>query len=236
MLADCAFQLFIPSVQVVETDFEDHQITVFKYFSASIYYNIKVVKTYWIKMPLLPIRGLNLSIPNPSNFSVYDGSKHLPWEKKPFAIKIETDPSVSYSTHTDSGGKITFINIMPINGSLAKPKTFIKLTYNDALRLQLISTTQPVATVLQNGSTSVTISLVINNTKPKRLYSSEFALFSVQDYGNLTSYTLFENGTEKISPWHTTREQWLWTTFSVEPHSFVNMTFLAVFGEKSNEN
>jgi len=183
-------------------------------------------------MPLLRIRGLNLSIPNPSNFSFYDGSKYLPWEKKPFGIIIESDPSISYSIQTDSSGKIRFINVMSINGSLVEPESFIKLTYNDALGLQLISVAQPAATALQNGSTSVTMSLVINNTESKRLYSNEFALFSVQDYGNLTSYTLFENGTEKSSAWHNIWEEWLWTTFSVEPHSFVNMTFLAVFGEK----
>lgn len=231
MLADSSFQLFSTSVQVIETSFQDDPIMVFRYFGSPIFYNVEVVKTYWIRTPLFPIRGLNLSIPNPSNFSIYDGTKHVTWEKKPFVIKIEASPTLAYTTMTDSGGNVTSIDIMPLNGSQIKIKPFIKLTYNDLLSFHFIDITQPTILNLGNGSTSVTISLIVNNTDYRRLYSHEFALFSVQDYGNLTSFTFLENGTLRPSQWNNISDQWLWTSFSVESHSYVNFTISAVFEE-----
>lgn len=231
MLADSAFRLFSPSVEVVETVFEDDQIIVFRYFGAPIFCVVEVVKTYWIKMPLLPIHGLNLSVPNPSNVSIYDGSKYLAWEKRPFAINVEADQSLAYSLLTDSAGNVTSIDIMPVNGSQVKPRSFIKLMYNDVISFQFIETTEPAEVNLGNGSISVIMSLIVNNTDSRRLYSPQFALFNVQNYGNLTSFTFVENGTIKPSQWNIIWEQWLWTSFSVNPHSFVNFTISTVFEE-----
>lgn len=231
MLADSAFQLFSPSVQIVETSFENNQITVFRYFGAPIFCNVQVVKTYWIRMPLFPIRGLNLSIPNPSNFSIYDGTKYVPWEQKPFAINIEADPTLAYTLFTNSGGNVTSISVAPLNSSQVKPKSFIKLMYNDVLGVSFISATQPVEVNLGNGSISVTMSIIINNTDSRRMYSDQFALFRIQEYGNLTSFMFLENGTVKPSQWNNIFGQWLWTSFSVDPRSFVNFTISAVFEE-----
>jgi len=233
MSFDSAFQLFSPSVQVVETIYENGQIAVFRYFGAPIFYNVQVVKTYWIKAPLVPIRGLNLSLPNPSNFSIYDGTKYMPWEQKPFAINVEVDPTLAYTLLTNSGGNVTSISVMPLNGSQVKPKSFIKLRYNDVLSYQFITTSQPVKVNLGNGSVSITMSLIVNNTDSRSLHSDQFALFSSQDYGNMTSYTVFENGTLKPSQWNNIWEQWqwLWASFRVDPHSFVNFTISTVFEE-----
>jgi len=231
MSFDSAFQLFSPSVQVVETSYENGQITVFRYFGASIFYNVQVVKTYWIKTPLVPIRGMNLSIQNPSNFSIYDGTKYMPWEQKPFAINVEADPTLAYTLLANSGGNVTSISVMPLNGSQVKPKSYIKLTYNDMLNYQFINTTEPDKENLGNGSIAVTMSLIINNTDSRRLYSDQFALFGVQDYGNMTSFAFLQNGTLNPSQWNNIMEQWLWTSFQVNPYSFVNFTISAVFEE-----
>jgi len=231
MLADSTFQLFCPSVQVVETIIEDDPITVFRYFGAPIFYNIEVVRMFWIKRPLFPIRGLNLSIPNPSNFSIYDGSKYLPWEMKPFAIDVEADSSLGFSLLADSAGNVTSISVMPLKESQVKPRSFIKLTYNDVLSLQSIKITEPNEMDLGNGSISVSMSLIINNTDSRRLHSSLFALFSVQHYGNMTSFTFLENGTIRPSQWKIVQEQWLWTSFYVSSRSFVNFTVSTVFEE-----
>jgi hypothetical protein len=231
VLADSAFQLFSPTVQVIETDADESQITVFRYFGAPIFYNVEVVKTYWISLPLLPVRFLNLSIPNPSNFSVYDGTKHIPWERKPFTINIEADPTLACTLLTNSVGNVTSVDIMPLNGSQVKPKSFVKLTYYDVLDFRFIDVTQPVEINLGNGSISVIVSLIISNTDSRRLYSDEFPLFGVQNYGNLTSFTFLENGTLKPSQWNNIREQWLWASFSVNAHSFVNFTVSTVFEE-----
>ena len=151
--------------------------------------------------------------------------------KRAFAINVEADQSLACSLLTDSAGNVTFIDIMPVNGSLVKPRSFIKLTYNDVLSFQFVEITKPAEVNLGNGSISVIMSLIINNTDSRRLYSPQFALFNVQDYGNLTSFTFLENGTLKPSQWNNIWEQWLWTSFSVNPYSFVNFTISAIFEE-----
>jgi hypothetical protein len=232
MMADGAFHIFTPSVQVIETYYVDEsRIMVSNYPGTPICYTVPVIKTYWISQPLLPIQYLNLSIPNPSNFSVYDGSKYPSGDPKLRAINVEADPALGYTFQTNSSGDITAIDVTPLNGSLAKPQSFIKLSYNDALSNQFITTTQPAKVNLENGSISVTMSMIINNTDSRRLYSNQFALFSVQNYGNMTSFALFENGTLKPSQFNMIWNQWLWTAIFVNPHSFVNLTVSAVFEE-----
>ncbi len=231
MLFDSTFQLFTPIVQVVETSSENDQIMVFRYSVAPIFYNVQVVKTYRIKMPLFPLRELNLSIPNPSNFSIYDGAKYIPWERKLFAINVEADPTLAYTFVTSSGGNVTSISVMPLNGSQFKPESFIRLTYNDALSCQFVTPTQPVEVNLGNGSILVTMSLVANNTSSRSLYSNQFALFSVQSYGNMTSLAFLQNGTSKSQQWSNIQGDWLWTAFRVDPRSLVNFTISAVFEE-----
>jgi hypothetical protein len=228
MMADGAFHLFTPSVQVIETYYADEsQITVSNGPGTSISYTVPVVKTYWISQPVFPIRYLNLSIPNPSNFSVYDGSKY-PSER---AINVEADPTLGYAFQTNSSGAITAIDVTPLNGSLAKPQSFIKLSYNDALSNQFITTTQPAQVNLENGSISVTMSIIINNTDSRSLYSNQFALFSVQNYGNMTSFAFFANGTLQPSHFNMVWDYWLWTAIFASPHSFVNLSVSTVFEE-----
>jgi hypothetical protein len=231
MSADNAFQLFSPSVQVVETSYENSQITFFRYFGARIFYNVQVVKTCWIRTPLFPIRGLNLTIPNPSNFSIYDDSKYLPWELKPFAVRVEAEPALAYTINTNSAGNVTSIDVETLKSSEVKPYSFIRLTYNDALDFDFIDITQPIEVNLGNGTILVTMSLIVKNVDSRRLYSDDFALFGIQNYGNLTSFTFRENGTIKPSQWNLVREQWLWTSFYVNPHSSVDFTISTIFSE-----
>ena len=231
VLADSAFHLFSPAMEVVETDYKSDEIEVFKYYYAPIVYTVEVVKTYWVSLPLFRIRNLNLSIPNPSNFSIYDGSGYLQWEKRPYSMFIEGDPSLSYTVITNSEREIESINIMPINVLQSGLRSFIVLTYRDKLGLELIKITEPQEENLGNGSILVTMSLIINNTDSRRLSSDEFALFSVADYGNLTSFQLFENGTKNPSQWEFISNQWVWISFRVNEHSFLNLTVSAVFEE-----
>lgn len=231
MVADSAFQLFSPSVQVVETSYENDQITVSRYFGGPIFYNVKVTNTYWISLPAFPITGLNLSIPNPSNFSIYDSTKYLPGDSRLRVINVETDLTLAYAFLTNSDGNVTSISVMPLNGSAVKPRSSIKLSYNDMLDCQFISMTQLIPKDLGNGSTLVQISLIVNNTDSRRLYSDQFGLFSVQDYGNMSSFKFFQNGTLSPSQWNYISGQWLWTSLFVASHSFANFTVSAVFEE-----
>ena len=233
VLADGAFHLFSPAMEVVETDCEAVKIEVFKYFQASMIYTTEVVKTYRVSLPLFPVRYLNLSISNPSNFSVYDGSKYLTWEERPYAMLIEADPSLSYTVVTNPEGKIESININtpPRNTLKTNHQSFITLTYKYQLSLELIKVTKPKEENLGNGSISVTMSLVVNNTESRPLSSDEFSLFEVGDYGNLTSFTLYKNGTKITSEANFIRDQWLWISFRVNEHSFLNLTVSAVFEE-----
>jgi hypothetical protein len=214
----------------VQTSFENNQITVFRYFGAPIYY-VQVVKTYWIKMPLFLIRGLNLNIPNTSNFSIYSATNYITWDQRMRTINVAADPALAYSLLTNSGGNVTSITVMPLDGSWVKPMAFIKLTYNDMLNYQFIKATQPNEVNLQNGTISVTTSLIINNTESRSLYSYDFALFSVQNYGNMTSFTFFKNGTLTPSQSNYIWDNRLWTSFYVGPHSSVNFTVIALFQE-----
>jgi len=231
MSFDGTFHLFSPSMQVVETSYENDQIAVSRYFDGSVFYNVKVIKTYWISLPVFPITGLNLSIPNPSNFSIYDSTKYLPGDSQLRAINVEADPTLAYAFLTNSDGNVTSISVMPLNGSAIKPRSSIKLSYNDMLDCQFISMTQPIQKDLGNGSTLVKISLIVNNTDSRRLYSDHFGLFSVQDYGNMSSFEFFENGTLNQSHWNYVSGQWLWTSLFVASHSFANFTVSAVFEE-----
>jgi hypothetical protein len=214
----------------VQTSFENSQITVFRYFGAPIYY-VQVVKTYWIKTPLFLIRGLNLSIPNTSNFSIYSATNYITWDQRMRVINVAADPALAYSLLTNSDGNVTSITVMPLKGSWVKPMASIKLTYNDMLNYQFIKATQPNEVSLQNGSISVTTSLIINNTESRSLWSHDFALFSVQNYGNMTSFTFFKNGTRIPSQWNYISDNRLWTSFYVDPHSSVNFTVTALFQE-----
>jgi hypothetical protein len=229
MSADSAFQLFSSSVQVVETSYENDQIAVSRYFGDPIFYNVKVVKTYWINLPVFPIRGLSLSLPNPSNFSIYDSTEYLPGDPQLRAINVEADLTLAYTFLTNSDGNITSISVMPLNGSTVKPRSFIKLSYNDVLNYEFINMTQPVKRDLGNGSTLIQISLTVNNTDSRRLYSHVFGLFSVQDYGNMSSFEFFQNGTLNPSQWNYISGQWLWTSLYVASHSFANFTISAIF-------
>ena len=230
-LADSAFHVVTPAVQTIETQYEADKIEVFRYFNAPIVYNIEVARTYWIRLPLVNVRNLNLSIPNPSNFSVYDASEYIPWEKEPYAMDIEADSSLSYTAITNQEGEIEFVNVMSTNVPRSKHYSFIKLVYNDMLNVGLINANEPREKNLGNGSILVTISLIINNTLARRLHSEDFALFSVERYGNLTSFEVFENGIKKPSPSKTITYQWLWIPLSVNPNTFLNLTASAVFEE-----
>lgn len=231
MVADGAFQLFTPSIYLVETHSDQTQITVFRYFGAPIFYNVQVVKTYWISMPVFPVRDLNLSIPNPSNFSIYAGTQYLTWETLPFAFNIQADPTLNYTVRTDSSGNMTAVTVMPLNGSDVKSKSFVRLTYNDFIDAQFINMTLPINVDLKNGSSLVEMSLIVNNTDFRSLYASKFYLFNILDYGNMTSISFFDNETYQASPPYIVADNWVWTSFQVGPHSFENLTVLAVFGE-----
>lgn len=232
MLADGAFHLFSPALQVVETHYVDgNQIIISRYPWTSISYTVQVVKTYWISQPVLPIRYLNLSIPNPSNFSIYSSTRYLPGDSQLRAINVEVDPTLNYTFQTNSSGDITSIDVTPLNGSTVKPQSFIKLSHNDALNYQFITATEPVELNFGNGSVSVTMSMIINNLDSRRLYSNQFAWFSVESYGNMTSFAFFENGTLNPSPFNVIWQQWLWTSIYADSHSFVNFTISAVFEE-----
>lgn len=230
VLTDSAFHLVTPVVQIVETEYEAGEVEVFKYYSDPIIYNIKVTRTYRIRLPLFALRNLNLSIPNPSNFSVYDASKRIPWEKGPYAIKIESDSSLSYTVITNQKGELEFLNVMPTKEARGN-YSFIKLTYNDKLDLDLIQIVEAKEKNLGNGSISVTKSLIADNTLPRRLHSSDFPLFSVERYGNLTSIEIFENGIKKPSHWNIIENQWLRIYLGVDPNTFMNLTVSAIFEE-----
>jgi hypothetical protein len=234
MLADSDFQLFSPSISYVQTHFDENQIMVLKYLGAPIFCTTEVVKTYYVKMPRFPIRNLNLSIPNPSNFSIYDGTGYLPSEEMPFAIKVEADSTLSFTVLKNSAGNVTSISLMPMNGSEVETESFIKLTYNDILDSRFITMTSPAEVNLGNGSISVTTTLIINNTDYRYLYASQFALFDTLNYGNVTSFTFLANGTAQPSQWTDRFEDWLWASFRANPHSFENFTITAVFGEESS--
>jgi hypothetical protein len=231
MSFDGTFHLFSPSMQFVETNYENDQIAVSRYFDGSVFYNVRVVKTYWIILPFFPITGLNLSIPNPSNFSIYDSTRYLPGDSQLRAIKVEADPTLAYAFKTSLDGNVTSLSVMPLNGSTIKPRASIKLSYNDILDCHFINMSQPIQKDLGNGSTLVQISLIVNNTDSRRLYSDQFALFSVQDYGNMSSFEFFQNGTLNPSQWNYISGQWLWTSLFVASHSFANFTVSAVFEE-----
>lgn len=234
LLADSSINFFSPTIQLVETDYEDNQIEVFRNFGGPVTYNIEVVKRYWVNLPRILVWNLNLSIPNPSNFSVYDYRDYIPWVERPYAIHVETDPSLSYSLMKDREGNIESINLMPISASQSANPSFIKLTYKDELDLNLIEVIEPHEENLGNGSILIETSLIMNNTKPERLHSSDFPLFSVEGYGNLTSFELFENGVRKTSPWKIINANWLWIAFTVNPNTHKNLTALAVFLEITN--
>jgi len=228
--ADIAFHLATPAIQIVETEYEPHYIEIFKDFGGPVFYNIEVTKTYWIRLPQFSVRNLNLSIPNPSNFSIFDGSKYLYSWKTPYAINIEADSALFYTVKENQDGEVESINIMPKKGATGN-NSFIKLTYNDHLNVDLMKIGEINEKILGNGSILVTMTLIANNTESRRLRSSDFPLFSVERYGNLTSFEVFENGIKKPSPWKIIENQWLWTYFGVYSNTYMNFTVSAIFEE-----
>jgi hypothetical protein len=231
VMADGAFHLVSPSIPLVETQYTDDRIEVFRYYGEEIVYTVKVSKTYWVNLPFILVRNLNLSIPNPSNFSIYDRSKRLSWGKQHYGMDIEVGTSLAYSLKTDKKGEIESINVMPINTSQNNQQSFITLSYRDKIDLDLITTTEPRQESLANGSILVTASVIISNTQPTRLRSEDFAIMRVEDYGNLTSLELFQNGTKNPSPWYFVKDGWLWISLSVNPYSSQNLTISTIFEE-----
>jgi len=231
-LADNAYCLFTPVITMVETDYEVDQIEVFRYYYSPTVYTIDVEKAYWVDLPLFRVLNLNLSITNPSNFSIYDGNKYVSGEKSPQALYVDADSSLSYSFSANAEGEIESVNVMAV-GELTHQRSSIRFKYKDELDLDLITITDPISVDFGNGSICITMSLIINNTLPKRLYSHDFPLFGVQDYGNLTSFTLVENGAEKHSPSWIVHNHWLYFSFGVSSYSFSNLTISTVFMEIS---
>ena len=131
VLADSSFHIFSPSIRLVETK-GDNSIYVSTYFGSRMQYTISVEKTYRISPTLFPLRGLNLSISNPSNFSSYDSNNYVPLENQLKVMNIKFDSAIQYTFSKDSNGKIISIELMPTNGSSTN-QSYLKLSYNDVL-------------------------------------------------------------------------------------------------------
>jgi hypothetical protein len=176
---------------------------------------------------------MNLSISNPSNFSGYGIINQLSANLIPPYFNVEANPGLAYSLIEKSVENVSSISVMPLNSSLVKSASSISLTYYDMLNYRFINATQPRDVNLENGSIEVTMSLIIDNKSSRELYSDGFPLFSVQNYGNMTSFSFLENGTLKSSYWNTVSDGWLWTALYINPHSFVNLTIATVFQGQS---
>ena len=232
MASNMAFQTFSPSVQAATTQYPPTEINLFRFWNDSILYTVQIEKTYWINMPIILSNAFNLSIPNPSNFTTTERSE-LVWYSNQLNLDIDVDKTLSYSTTKSSDGRIEYLNIMPLNNSLQIQEVpTIKLAYADMLDLNLIYITEPDEKYLDNDSIAVSISLFINNTEPLRLTGFQFPLFQTNNYGNLTSFTWFENGIEKPSHYNDVRNDWLWSTIYIQPKTIMNITVTATFEEK----
>jgi hypothetical protein len=230
--SDMAFQIFTPTVQAIETRYLNSEINVFRFWNGSVMYTVSVEKTYWIGLPLILTRFLNLSLPDPSNLTVSEGSR-LIWSDNQLELNIAADNALLCVPIKNSAGKTEYLDLMPLNNSLQfKDNACVKLTYADVLDLNLIEVTNPVETHIDNDSIVVSTSLLINNTQPLTLVSNRFPLFQNRTYGNITAFTWLENGIEKQSHFYDVWNDWLWSPIYVSPNTFMNITVLATFEEK----
>lgn len=230
-VSDNTFHIFTPTVQASETRYVTNEIDFLRFQNGSIIYTVQVEKTYWISLPIILTRNLNLSIPNPSNLSIAD-TGGLVWSSNQLQLDIASDKALSCSPAKDSDGRTRYLDLMALNSSLqVSDSPSVKLTYVNVLDLHLIDATEPLETHLDNGSIAVSVSLFFNNTEPWELVSQEqFPLFAVQRYGNITSFTLLENGTEQPSQFNPIWNDWCWSPpIYISPHATMNMSVSAIF-------
>jgi hypothetical protein len=198
---DRGFQLVTPSVSNIETPLNANQIVVYRFENGSLLYTIQVEKTYWINLPMIPIQALNLTIPNPSNFSLSQSDAVFGTNSGFGQLKTIFDNTVSVDSITNYEGKIESLNVMPLSSSIiSEYQAPIRLSYSNVLDIQPIKISDPVETSLDNGSIEVTESLFINNTENIPITSQSFPLFQTWSYGNLTSYLCVINGVNQPLP------------------------------------
>jgi hypothetical protein len=235
MASDKALQIVNPAIQVISTEYTSTGINVVRFWNGSLLYTVQVEKTFWIGLPMMLTRNLNLTIQNPSNLSISRDSEFVSlFYGDPRELKVYPDKALSYTPLTDTDGRTLYLEVMPLNSSLqVQSGSSVKLAYSDMLNINPIDISGPNETTLSNGSIAVVTSLLINNTEELGLYGGEFPLFRVSNYGNLTSYTSFVNGTEQPSPLLNTVDynNWLWfqNILSVPSKSTMNITVYASF-------
>jgi hypothetical protein len=234
-VSDSAFGIFTPRVQASNTQYTVNQIDFSRLLNGTVIYTVQVEKTYWVSLPIIPARELNLSIPNPSNLSNVD-IKNVVWSSNQLGLNIASDNGLSCSPKTDQSGNILYLNLMALNSSLqTRESQSLKLSYANMLNVHLINITNPNEIKLDDGSVLVSMSLFINNTQPWELISLQFPLLPVQGYGNMTSFSFLENGVEQQqaqpSPmWN----GWLWSpSLFIAPHRTMNISMSATFEENS---
>jgi hypothetical protein len=234
-VSDSAFGIFTPRVQAIDTRYVADEIDFFRFENGSVMYTVQLEKTYWISLPIIPVRDLNLSIPNPSNLSNVDTNDLVSSVSQP-GLSIASDNALSCSPEKDSDGNTMYVDLMALNSSLQmRESPCVKLTYANVLDIHLIDVSDPNETRLDNGSILVSMSLFINNTQSWELFSQQFPLFPVQGYGNMTSFSFLENGIEQqqLQPnpiWN----DWLWSPILlISPHKTMNISVSATF-EGSN--
>lgn len=235
--SDKAFQIVNPAVQALGTRYNTQYIgiAVLRFWNGSLLYTIQVEKTFWINLPMILTRNLNITIQNPSNLSI---SKDSALVSVPYNNLLELtfypDKALSCTPITDPDGKTLYLEVMPMNSSLqVQNDVSIKLIYSDVLDIHPIDISGPDETRLSNGSIAVVTSLFINNTEEYELYGGWFPLFQTSAYGNLTSYASFVNGTEQPSTSFDSvkYDDWLWfqNPLSVPSKSTMNVTVAATF-------
>lgn len=228
-----AFQVFIPSVSVIQTPkATDNNVEFFLLGNGTVLYTMAYETVFWVNLPFIPFPSITLSYPNPSNLTVEVNNVHS-FSRNDLISRFKSDNSLNCTLKGDFGS--SELNIEPLEGySQTKESACVKLYYSDCLELDLVDI-KTSEHPLDNESIATQMSLLINNDTPYGLFADSLPLLLTRDYGNLTSFMWFVNGKEHTDNISQVQNGFLWVPVPrgiVRPYSTTNMTISAIFGVK----
>jgi hypothetical protein len=241
---DASVSIISPSLKLVDsTNSDDKYIEVYRYNNGSFIYLEKESHAYFIRLPLINLRGFNLSINNPSNFK----NAFTEDINSRYISRLETtvfcNDSFAYSIIRNDQGDISSFDVLPLNNSLQTIKNSnITLSYYNIVNLNSIVIKEPVRKQLENGSILLTSTLTITNNQNAQLHFQQLPtipLYYYDDLGDLTSVTwkiIRDNNIDSINTSNNeTINNWLWSpSFNVYPSQVLTINVQAIFGVKTN--
>ncbi len=235
IIAQASFQMFVPSVAVIQTPQPSGAVEFFLLNNDTVLYTMTYEQSAWINVPLDTVFNLKLKLTNPSNLTTdYIDSVHSFYRQDLMPNVVSNNPLNCTLVKGSKGD--SYIEITALKGYAQINETpWMKLSYSSYFDLNVVKITTKES-ALNNGSTLVSTMLIMNNTTPYDLYADSLPLFLTQDYGNLTSFYWYVNGNQRSDNIAQIMNQFFWFPVLqglVSAHSFTNITLSAVFGEKS---